>query len=139
MKEVREKRIWNFRGEQYEYVHTAWLCEDTNERFTTEESDTDAFVQVTNQYREKYGIPSKEEIVAIRKAYGVSAAKMSQILGIGINQYRLYEQGEVPSVSNGRMIRLIKTPGTMLELLECSKPIFSEPEYSKIRTKILSL
>lgn len=36
----------------------------------------------------------KNEIIDIRKRYGISAAKMSQILGIGVNQYRLYEQGE---------------------------------------------
>lgn len=35
MKVVYELRTWNFRGEQYEYMHTAWLCEDTGEKFTT--------------------------------------------------------------------------------------------------------
>ena len=49
MKLVYEKRTSNFRGEQYEFEHTAWLCEDTGEQFTTDETDTAAFVQVTNQ------------------------------------------------------------------------------------------
>ena len=136
MKLVYEKRTSNFRGEQFEFEHTAWLCEDTGEQFTTDDSDTAAFVQVTNQYRAKYGIPYTDEIIDVRKRYGVSAAKMSQILGIGVNQYRLYEQGEVPSVSNGRMIRSVMNPKVMLEMVESSKNEMSKSEYERIVSKV---
>lgn len=136
MKRVYEKRTWNFRGEQYEYEHTAWLCEDSGEQFTDDAGDTAGFIQVTNQYRAKYGIPYTDEIIAVRQRYGISAAKMSLILGIGINQYRLYEQGEVPSVSNGRMIRSIMNPKVMLEMVESSKNELSASEYNKITAKV---
>ena len=139
MKRVYEKRTWNFRGEQYEYKHIAWLCEDSGEQFTDDESDTAGFVQVTNQYRAKYGIPYTDEIIAVRQRYGISAAKMSLILGIGINQYRLYEQGEVPSVSNGRMIRSIMNPKVMLEMVESSKNELSVSEYEKIISKVQTI
>ncbi len=76
--------------------------------------------------------------MAIRKRYGISAQKMSLILGIGINQYRLYEQGEVPSVSNGRMIRSISNPKVMLDILESSRNELSDTEYKKLSTKILN-
>lgn len=138
MKRIHEARTWKFRGEEYPYIHTAWLCEDSGEQFTDDESDTAGFVQVTNQYREKYGIPYTDEIVAIRKRYGISAQKMSLILGIGINQYRLYEQGEVPSVSNGRMIRSISNPKVMLDLLESSRNELSDNEYQKLSDRIRS-
>lgn len=139
MKRVYEKRTWNFRGEQYEYEHIAWLCEDSGEQFTDDESDTAGFVQVTNQYRAKYGIPYTDEIIAVRQRYRISAAKMSLILGIGVNQYRLYEQGEVPSVSNGRMIRSIMNPKVMLEMVESSKNELSESEYEKIISKVQAI
>ena len=139
MKRVYEKRTWNFRGEQYEYKHIAWLCEDSGEQFTDDESDTAGFVQVTNQYRAKYGIPYTDEIIAVRQRYGISAAKMSLILGIGINQYRLYEQGEVPNVSNGRMIRSIMNPKVMLEMVESSKNELSVSEYVKIISKVQTI
>lgn len=139
MKRVYEKRTWNFRGEQYEYEHIAWLCEDSGEQFTDDESDTAGFVQVSNQYRAKYGIPYTDEIVAVRQRYGISAAKMSLILGIGINQYRLYEQGEVPNVSNGRMIRSIMNPKVMLEMVESSKNELSVSEYEKIISKVQAI
>ena len=139
MKRVYEKRTCNFRGEQYEYEHIAWLCVDSGEQFTDDESDTAGFVQVTNQYRAKYGIPYTDEIIAVRQRYGISAAKMSLILGIGINQYRLYEQGEVPNVSNGRMIRSIMNPKVMLEMVESSKNELSVSEYEKIISKVQAI
>lgn len=137
MKRTCEKRTWNFRGEQYEYHHLSWLCEDTGESFTTDESDTMGFVQVTNQYRAKFGIPYTDEIVEVRKRYGISASKMSLILGFGTNQYRLYEQGEVPNVSNGRIIRSIMNPKVMLCMVESSKNLFTNlAEYEKTVSKI---
>lgn len=137
MKRVYEKRSWNFRGEQFEYYHLSWRCEDTGEQFTTDESDTAGFVQVTNQYRAKYGIPYTDEIIEVRKRYGISASKMSLILGFGTNQYRLYEQGEVPNVSNGRMIVSIMNPKVMQNMLESSKNLFTNTaEYDKIYSKV---
>lgn len=138
MVRVFEECTWKFRGEEYSYIHAAWRCEDTGELFTDDESDTAGFVQVSNQYREKYGIPYTDEIVQIRHRYGISAAKMSLILGIGVNQYRLYEQGEVPSVSNGRMIRSIMNPCVMLDMVESSRNELSDSEYGKISLRIKS-
>ena len=136
MKRVCEKRTWEFRGEKYEYIYTAWQCEDTGELFTTDETDDIGFIQVTNQYRVKYGIPFTDEIVAVREKYGISAAKMSQVLGIGINQWRHYESGEVPNVSNGRMIRSIMNPMTFLEYVHSSKHLLSDNEYHKLIKKV---
>lgn len=136
MKKVYEKRTWEFRGEKYEYVHASWLCADTGERFTTDETDNAAYVQVTNQYREKYGIPFTDEIIGLRERYGLSAAKMAQILGFGINQWRHYESGEVPSVSNGRMIRSIMTPSVFLDYVESSRNVLGLKEFEKIRSGV---
>ncbi len=139
MKVVYEPRTWNFRGEKYEYIHTAYVCEDTNEQFTTNESDDAGFLQVTNQYRAKYGIPFTDEIIATRVRYGVSAAKMSIILGIGMNQWRLYENGEVPNVSNGRMIRSIMNPKVFLDLVGSARQLLTDKEYNAITSKVMQV
>ncbi len=136
MQAVYEPRTWNFRGEDYEYVHTSYRCEDTGESFTTCESDDAGFIQVSNQYRIKYGIPFTDEIVAIRNRYGVSSSKMSAILGIGANQWRLYESGEVPNVSNGRMIRSIMNPKVFLDLVESARQVLTDREYTSITEKV---
>ena len=138
MEIVYEERTWNFRNEEYKYIHAAWLCTDTGEQFTSNEMDDVSYMQVTNQYRAQYGIPFTDEIIATRKNYGISAAKMSQILGIGINQWRNYEAGEVPNVSNGRMIRSIMNPSTFMEYVISAKNILGEKEYHKLAKKVES-
>ena len=139
MKLVFEKSTWKFRGEVYEYMHSLWLCTDTGERFTTDETDDAGYRQVTNQYRAKYGIPYTDEIIAVRSRYGLSAAKMSLILGFGINQWRAYEDGEVPSVSNGRMIRSITNPAMFLNILDSAKYVLGDTEYAKIQARVQEL
>ncbi|MBE6251062.1 MAG: DUF4065 domain-containing protein [Bacteroidales bacterium] len=139
MKQVYDKRTWNFRGEKFEYTHASWLCEDTGEMFTTDESDAVSFLQVTNQYRAKYGLPFVDEIVTLREFYGVSASKMSLILGFGPNQWRLYEGGEVPSVSNGRMIRSIMKAEVFLDMVENSRHLLLQKEYEKLTLRLKSL
>lgn len=134
-----EKSTWKFRGEVYEYMRASWLCADTGERFTTDEMDNAGYLQVTNQYRSKYGIPYVDEIVKIRASYGLSAAKMALILGFGINQWRAYEDGEVPSVSNGRMIRSIEDPSVFLGFLCSAKHVLGDADFKKICSKVESM
>ena len=43
------------------------------------------------------------------------------ILGFGTNQYRLYEMGEVPSESNGKMIRSAMNPQVFLDLVRSTR------------------
>lgn len=136
MTAVYEKRTWKFRDENYDYIHTAYKCEDTGELFTTCESDDAGFLQVTNQYRTKYGIPFTDEIKDIRERYGVSAKKMSEILGMGVNQWRLYENGDVPSISNGRMIHSITNPDTFLEYVKASRQQLGEKDFENISNKV---
>ena len=93
-----------FRKETFYFIHQFYECQDTHERFTTTEIDEANMAQVYNQYRAKYGIPFPEEIKRIRQHYALSATKMSEILGFGENQYRLYENGDMPSEANGKVL-----------------------------------
>ena len=95
-----------FRKEKFQYVHQFYECDETKERFTTTALDEVNVGQVYNQYRAKYGIPFPDEIKRIRQRYGLPASKMSQILGFGDNQYRLYENGDMPSEANGKILSL---------------------------------
>lgn len=127
---------WRFRGEQFPYIRESWKCEDTGEEFTTTESDTAGYMQVTNQYRAAHGIPFTDEIVALRKRYGLSINKMSQVLGIGVNQYRSYENGEVPSESNGKLIRSAFNPKALRDMLCSSQELVREADYVNLLNKI---
>lgn len=136
MRVVYEPATETYRGEKYHFTYVSFRDDAEGESYTTTESDSVWYNQMTNQYREKYGIPYTDEIIALRKRYGLSAAKMSVILGFGANQYRLYEEGEVPSESNGKMIRGAMNPRVFLDLVHSSRHQLSEREYAKISARV---
>lgn len=136
MRVIYKPETWVMRGEQYSYIYITFSDDEKGQRFTSTESDTACYDQVANQYRERHGIPYRDEIVALRERYGVSATKMAMILGFGTNQYRLYEMGEVPSESNGKMIRSAMTPQVFLDLVRSTRSQLTDKEYAKIITRV---
>lgn len=122
MKLVKENRQMEFRKEKFDIIFHFYLCEDTNEQFTDIHLDELNISQVYNQYRNLYNIPFQDEIISIRKKYNLSSVKMSQILGFGPNGYRLYESGEIPSLSNAKLIQMADDPNDFIKLLHmCDK------------------
>ncbi|WP_308990897.1 type II TA system antitoxin MqsA family protein [Mariniflexile litorale] len=112
--------VITFRKDSFSVDYPSFYCEDSNEYFTTTQFDTIKMKQVYNQYRDKYNLPFPEEIKEIRSKYGLSAVKMSEILGFGVNGYRNYENGEVPSQSNANLIQLANDPEKFKSLVEIS-------------------
>ncbi|MDA3927782.1 MAG: type II toxin-antitoxin system MqsA family antitoxin, partial [Prolixibacteraceae bacterium] len=94
---VSEVREMTFRKEQFNLIFHAYKCVDTGKQFEDESFAELNYNQVINQYRAKYCIPFPEQIIAIRRKYDLSAAKMSEVLGMGANTWSNYENGEVPS------------------------------------------
>ena len=117
----REHRDMEFRKERFELIFHFYKCEDSGEQFTTTELDELNLNQLYNQYRYKNNIPFVDEIVEIRKKYEVPASTMSDILGFGTNTYRNYENGEIPSKANAKLISLADDPAQFKKLVnECS-------------------
>ena len=133
---MHEKREVVFRKETFSFEAYYYRCPVTGMEFTTTELDDKSIGQVYAQYRMKYGIPSPEEIKATRLKYGLSAARMSRVLGLGINQYRLYEGGEMPSVSIGKMLKIIEDPASFRRLVTNSRNQYKKKEYDALLSKL---
>ena len=127
-----ETRKAIFRKEEYEYTHLCYQCVDTKETFTTTQMDQINTLQVYNLYRVEHKIPFPDEIKDLRRQYGLSASKMSRILGFGDNQYRLYENGEIPSIANRRVLKAIQQPEVFKTFLEAAKDAVSADEFTAI-------
>lgn len=136
---VEEKATTTYRGEEFDYTRRYYRCDDTGIAFTDDETDAWSLEQIYSQYREKYGIPAPEEIKAIREQYGLSATTMSKILGIGDNQYGLYENGEMPTKNIGRMIATIKDKNIFSMYVDMAKNQFTEKENNRIREKVANV
>lgn len=133
---LQEQREMIYRKEKYAYVARFYVCVDTQEQFTTTELDELNLGQVHNQYRVQHGIPFPDEMKTVRKSYGLSAPKMSEILGLGTNQYRLYENGEMPSEAIGKTLKSIMNPSVFAEYVRNAENQFSKNEYIRICDKL---
>lgn len=133
----REPRHYEYRGSKFNIVYHYYQCVDTGETFTNTQLDELNLNQVHNQYREREGIPFQDEIIAYRKQYDIPATKFSQMLGFGVNMYGKYEAGEMPNVSNGRMINICKDPSIFKNyFLQSIAHRLSEPEKDAFLKKI---
>lgn len=135
VKEVVTTEDMEFRGEKYPDIPVRYyVCEDTGEQFTDGEQDEEWTNILYGKYRKKYGIPSPSEIRATRERYGLNVSQMTRILGFGKNQLAWYEDGQVPSLSNGRLLSLIQDPKIMRKCVELAP--LEEEEKKRILWKI---
>ena len=123
----KEERTINFRKEAFAVQYHYYFCDKSGAQFTDDRLDDLNLLQVHNQYRERHQLPFPDEIIDIRIQYGLSASKMSEVLGFGTNIYRQYELGEVPSASNGRLIQMCKDPQRFKELVLMSSALDGKP------------
>lgn len=135
----KQPKELGYRKDIFKVVEHFYRCEKCKEEFTTTESDTITLIQAHNQYREKYNILFPEEIVAIREQYGLSAARMSEVLGLGINSYGNYEKGEMPVPAMANLIKTAGKPEVFLDFLEDARQHFSDNSYEKVKAKVCAL
>ena len=121
-----------FRKEDFNIQKQFYKCNDCKVQFTTDNLDEVNINQVYNQYREKYQIPFPKQLIKIRDRYGLSASKMAEVLGFGVNVYRNYESGEIPNVSNGTLLNLIRMPEEFKKVVLNKKKVFTEKQFNKL-------
>ncbi|MFM8913839.1 MAG: type II toxin-antitoxin system antitoxin SocA domain-containing protein, partial [Flammeovirgaceae bacterium] len=126
------------RKEKFDIVYHYYLCEDSGEKFEDERLMQLNLNQVYNQFRKMHNLPFPEEIISLREQYGLSASKMSEVLGFGINVYRSYENGEIPSSSNARLIQLAGDPKEFKRLVDLSNDL-SDKERERVMIRIEDL
>jgi len=138
MEFLHEIKTLEYRKEQFELVYHYYKCKDSGEEFESLESGDLNLGQVYNAYREKHKFPFPDEIKHIRSQYDLPATTMSEILGFGVNQYRLYETGDMPSETNARLIQMAADPNEFLRLVELSGAIEGKAK-EKLLKRIVEL
>jgi len=130
-----EIRTGEFRRENLQYLHHFYFCLDTKEMFTNSELDALNQTHLHNAYRAEVGIPNTDEIIAVRAKYDVSAKAMSEILGLGTNSYRTYENGTVPAEAQGNLITVCRNPVFFRSLVEKNNDL-GDAQKQRILTKL---
>ncbi len=126
-----------YRGETIPYKRRFYHCVDSDLEFADDELETANLKEIYDTYRFRHGIPLAIELTHIREGYGIPATAMSIILGLGENQYRLYEDGVVPTPSVGRLLALAFDPQTMMAMLHSARHSFTDKQYRKYYESIV--
>ena len=126
---------FTFRKEKFTVKRFYFVCNDTGREFTNNDVDTQVFNDIYKQYRERHGIPSPERLKDLRSKYGFSAHIMSKIAGMGINQYGLYENGEMPTIAMGQKLTLLFDKKSLPECIDKAQPKLGK-SYLKIRATV---
>lgn len=132
-----EPSVGTFRKEEIPYNKLYYIDPKNDKRVGSKELDHLNETIIQNLYRKKYKIPFPDKIKSIRVKYGLSPIKMSEVLGMGVNSYRNYESGEVPSLANANLIKLSSDRDKFKAMasLACSQGIISEEELNFISKK----
>lgn len=131
------QETYSFRNEEYTVTAYYFECVDTGKTFTNAEVDDRLMEDVYCQYRKRHGIPSPSELKELREKYGLSAHIMSKIAGMGINQYGLYENGEMPTFIIGQKLSTLFEKESLLKSIEGARVKLGK-DFEKTREKVES-
>jgi len=133
---LTEKKKRKYRGGTFEVYEHYYKCNKCNYSFTNEQVDNYNIHLVHSKYREEYSIPFPEQLKFIRESYGLSQTKMSEVLGFGPNQYRIYEGGEIPAGGNATLLSMIIEPAEFKKLLIKKEKLFLKSQLETVLKKI---
>lgn len=115
-----------FKGEEFEIEVTSFICNDTKEKFGDAEMTTKVVEQLLKKWRERHKVPTPEQLIEVRTRLGLSQKGMSKLLGLGINQYRYYENGELPKPSHQLLLRLVVSDAGLAQIIAQQKDIVED-------------
>jgi transcriptional regulator with XRE-family HTH domain len=131
-----KKKTKKLRNDSFELFEASYKCKQCKKEFTTEETEKYNLNQLYNQYRELYNIPFPEQLKYTREKFDLTYLQISDVLGIGINQYRLYEKGELPTTSNATLLSLFINPEGLKEIITHKKNYQNKKYFDKLLTQI---
>ena len=129
---VRVQEYNIFKGEEVEYSATYDYCDQTGEYYADGPMLNANDIAMKDAYREKKGLLTSREIVALRESYGISQKDLAIILSWGEKTITRYESHQVQDVAYDEVLRRLgDDPEWYLQLLRKAQGRFSERVYQK--------
>lgn len=128
------------KGEQVKYDSTYYFCCNADEEqceFMDPKMSNDNLLRARNTYRRNHGLLTSDEIVDIRKAYGLSQVELANLLGWGEATISRYESKAIQDVFYDKALRDVKEdPYEVHILLERNKSSFSDARLAELNRVI---
>lgn len=133
---VAERAI--FKNETIEYEARYMYCDATHELYMDEQQMRDNDIRLKDAYREKIGLLTSRQIMAIRVKYGITQSDLSTLLGWGAKTITRYECHQVQDSAHDTILKKIdQDPEWFMTLLESAKEKLSQEAYQKCRLAVL--
>jgi putative zinc finger/helix-turn-helix YgiT family protein len=102
---VERKETYTVKGESIEILAQVAVCPQCNQDLYDDELNSQTQQTVFNQYRQKHGLLTPEEIRRIRGKYKLSQKAFSRLLGFGEVTIHRYELGSIQEKNHDLLIR----------------------------------
>lgn len=142
--EVEERRRITsimIKGENISYEERFYICTNSDEEeceFETGSMANENLMTARNAYRKAHNLLTSDEIVAIRKNYGLTQVELAKLLGWGEATISRYESKAIQDEAYDNMLRIIKNnPLKAIEFLDKNKDKFPDMKRVEIRSNLM--
>jgi len=104
---IRTNIINEYRGKNVNVTENIACCEKCGNEIFVEEIEEENLKRLYDKYREVAGIIGPEEIINLRKKYGLSQRELGNLLGWGKMTINRYEEGSLPNRSHSDLLKLL--------------------------------
>jgi len=136
--EVLEENV--FKGVSVKYPAKYEYCDRAEDYLTYEDTLESNDTAFKDAYRKEMGLLTSDEIIAIRKMYGVSQKDFSLVLGWGSSTITRYENHQVQDGVHDDVLRKVANdPKWFIELLSRARTNLTDKAYRKYLQKAREL
>ena len=119
---VKEHERTTFKNKPVDYEATYLFCANSGEYICTEDMLDANDIAMKDAYRKSENLLTSDEIVAIRRKYGISQSDLCTVLGWGAKTITRYESHQVQDIAHDSILKRLDTdPEWFLEFLKTSQ------------------
>lgn len=110
---INRKEVFKVCGEDIEIDTEIMVCAECGAELFNEKLDAATLVDAYNEYRRRHKLLLPEEIIKIRKQYGLSQRSFAKLLNWGDKTIRRYESGTVQDRVHNSLLLFLRKPENM--------------------------
>ncbi len=135
-KVIRRRETYPVRGEDIVVEARIALCTFCGEEILDEGLDSLNLKNAYDVYRTKHGILSPEDIVRLRKEYGLSQRALARLLSWGEATISRYETGALPDTAHNLVLKSLRNPQVMQYYFNANQVALTPRERERLERRL---
>lgn len=114
---ISKEETYTVKGETITIIARVKVCRTCKEELFDMRLDSENLKKAYDIYRKRHNIMMTEEIIALRKKYGLSQRDFANIIGCTQATVVRYEKGAIPNETYNNILKLLANPDNMKKAL----------------------